>query len=211
MLLEAAEQAGIAPIRSPHLHAFAYLADVLSPISEISPFDGKIYKSPGGPRYPDMQLELDRLVVMGLVQVRELHFENRADHGARISGSYGLNFGREGLKEILGALGAGDAEEAIVPSDRDLHVYLVNLAGALATLPGNQIDAASDVDVTYQNRAGLYNVVDFAEWVEDTWEANPSWQVAERFEVFIPEASELQSDEKLYLYATYLEKFINEQ
>ena len=31
LLLEAAERAGIAPLPSPRLHAFAYLADVLSP------------------------------------------------------------------------------------------------------------------------------------------------------------------------------------
>ena len=49
LLLDAAEQVGIAPLPSARLHAFAYLADVLSPVWKLVPFDGKIYKSDGGP------------------------------------------------------------------------------------------------------------------------------------------------------------------
>ncbi len=91
LLLDAAEQVGIAPLPSARLHAFAYLADVLSPVWNLVPFDGKVYKSDGGPRYPDLQDEVDSLVVLGLVQVRDLSYELR-DDGARIVGSYGLNF-----------------------------------------------------------------------------------------------------------------------
>ena len=72
-----------------------------------------------------------------------------------------------------------------------MHAYLVELAGALATLPDDEIESATGVDVTYRARAELHNVVDFAEWVEDEWEANPSWQAAERFEAFLPEASRM--------------------
>ena len=92
LLLDAAERVSITPMASAHLHAFAYLADVLSPVWELQPFDGKIYKSEGGPHYPDLQEELDSLVVMGLIEVRDLHYQIRADNGARIAGSYGLNF-----------------------------------------------------------------------------------------------------------------------
>ena len=48
LLLDAAEQTGIAPLPSARLHAFAYLADVLSPVWKLLPFDGKVYKSEGG-------------------------------------------------------------------------------------------------------------------------------------------------------------------
>ena len=203
LLLDAAEQVGIAPLRSARLHAFAYLADVLSPVWDLIPFDGKVYKADGGPRYPDLQDEIDNLVVLGLLQVRDLVYERRAD-GARIVGSYGLNFGSEHLDSILGALGARSANEAIDPSDRNHHAYLVELAGALATLPDDEIESATNVDVTYRARAGLHNVVDFAEWVDNQWIANPSWRVAERFQEFLPPGSTILAGEKLYLYAAYL-------
>lgn len=204
LLLDAAEQAGIAPLASVRLHAFAYLADVLSPVWMLVPFDGKVYKSEGGPRYPDLQGEIDSLVVLGLVQASNLVYEQRSGGGARISASYGLNFGSEHLETIFRVLGARSEEEAIDPEDCNLHAYLVELAGALATLPDDEIESATGVDVTYRARAELHNVVDFAEWVEDEWEANPSWQAAERFEAFLPEASRMLSGEKLYLYAAYL-------
>ena len=204
LLLDAAEQAGIAPLRSARLHAFAYLADVLSPVWKLVPFEGKVYKSAGGPRYPDLQDEIDSLVVLGLIQTRDLVYEPRAGGGARISGSYGLTFASKHLESILRALGARSVEEAIDPEDRKLHAYLVELAGALATLPDDEIESATGVDVTYRARAELNNVVDFAEWVDDKWEANPSWRAAERFEAFLPAESKMLSGEKLYLYAAYL-------
>ena len=204
MLLDAAEQAGLAPLPSARLHAFAYLADVLSPVWKLVPFDGKIYKAAGGPRYPDLQDELDSLVVLGLIQIRELAYEARTGGGARIVGLYGLNFASRHLETICRALGARATEDAIDPEDHNLHAYLVELASALATLPDDEIESATAVDVTYRARAELHNVVDFAEWVDDAWEANPSWRAAERFQAFLPEESKMLSGEKLYLYAAYL-------
>jgi len=203
LLLDAAEQVGISPLPSARLHAFAYLADVLSPVWNLVPFDGKVYKADGGPRYPDLQDELDSLVVLGLIQIRDLVYEQSGD-GARIVGSYGLDFGSDHLESILRALGARSAQEAIDPKDRDLHSYLVALAGALATLPDDEIESATNVDVTYRARAELHDVVDFAEWVDDVRAANPSWRVAERFQAFLPSGSTILAGEKLYLYATYL-------
>ena len=130
---------------SARVHAFAYLADVLSPVWKLIPFDGKIYKSEGGPHYPDLQEELDSLVVLGLVQAENLTYEPRPDGGARIAGSYGLNFASEYLESIVRALGARSAEEALDPADHDLHAYLVELAGALATLPDDEIESATNV------------------------------------------------------------------
>ena len=204
LLLDAAEQVGIAPLPSARLHAFAYLADVLSPVWDLVPFDGKVYKSDGAPRYPELQDEIDSLVVLGLLQARDLAYEPRADGGARIAGSYGLNFESDHLESVVRALGARSEEEAIDPADRNLHAYLVELAGALATLPDDEIESASHVDVTYRARANLHNVVDFAEWVDDKWTANPSWRAAERFKEFLPTESKMLSGEKLYLYAAYL-------
>ena len=202
LLLDAAEQVGITPLPSPQLHAFAYLADVLSPVWNLVPFDGKIYKAEGGPHYPDLQNELDCLVVQGLVQVSNLRYDT-TDRGARIAGSYALNFSSKYLERILGALGARTPEIAIDPDDRNLHTFLVELAGALATLPEDQIETAVAIDVTYRAEENLHNVVDFAEWTNQTT-GNLSWRTVERFHAFLPEESRILPGEKLYLYAAYL-------
>lgn len=204
LLLDAAERAGIAPLPSAKLHAFAYLADVLSRVWDLVPFDGKVYKSEGGPRYPDLQDEIDNLAVLGLIQVTDLGYESRVDGGARITGSYGLNFASEHLESILRALGTRSAEDAIDPADCDSYAYLVELAGALATLPDDEIELATNVDVTYRVGADVHNVVDFAEWVDDERTANPTWRAVERFQTFLPAGFNMLSGEKLYLYATYL-------
>lgn len=209
LLLEAIERVGISPMPSSRLHAFAYLADVLSPVWDLTPFDGKIYKSDGGPHYPDLQNELDYLAAMGLVQVGNLRYVRHGDGGSRIAADYALNFSSSHTTTILDALGAGPITAAIDPSDCERHTFLVELASALATLPDDQIDIAAGADVTYLTKAGLHNIVDFAEWTKNHWEANPSWQTAERFHVFLPEDSSLLPGEKLYLYAAYLGKMIN--
>ena len=209
LLLDAAERAGIAPLLSARLHAFAYFADVLSPVWGLVPFDGKIYKSEGGPHYPDLQDTLDYLVVLGLIQVGDLRYVPISEKGARVVGAYALNFESEHLEPIFSALGARGPEQAIDPNDHNLHEFLVELAGALATLPDDQIEFAAGVDVTYQTEKELHNIVDFAEWVEDRKAANPSWRAAERFRTFLPQEARLLPGEKLYLYAAYLGRAIN--
>ena len=209
LLLDAAERAGIAPLASGKLHAFAYLADVLSPVWDLIPFDGKIYKSEGEPHYPDLQVELDRMVALGLLQISNLRYVERGDEGARIEGCYSLNFSSAQLPPLLEALGAGKPGQAIDRSDVNVHAFLVELAGALATLPDDQIDVAAGVDVTFGVAENLNNVIDFAEWVEDRWQANSSWRAAERFREFLPESTNLSPGEKLYLYANYLGRAIH--
>lgn len=204
LILDAAERAAVTPLASPRLHAFAYLSDVLSPVWDLPAFDGKILKIDGGPHYPDLQEELDHLVVLGLVEVSDLVFVGRGENGARLEGNYALNFASSFLTPLLAGLGAGGEDEAIDPDDRRVHRFMVELAGALATLPNDEIDIAASVDVTYRSVNSLNNIVDFAEWADDTWKANPSWQASERFEAFLPSDAELSPGEKLYLYATYL-------
>ena len=67
-----AEHAAISPLRTRRLHAFAYLADVLSPVWDMPAFDGKVLKIEGGPHYPDLQREVDRLAILGLINISEV-------------------------------------------------------------------------------------------------------------------------------------------
>ena len=55
-------------------------------------------------------------------------------------------------------------KDAIDPEDCNLHAFLVELAGALATLPDDEIESATGVDVTY--RAGADSSI--------MWSTSPS-------------------------------------
>jgi len=209
-LLDAAERAGITPISAARFHAFAYLADVLSPVWNLLPFDGKILKIEGGPHYPELQDELDRLVVLGLVEIKNLRYVDRAHEGARIDGIYALRFDSQHLQNILSFLGLRKGSEAFDPNDLDIQAFLVELAGALATVPDDEIDVAATVDATYADkRIATSNIVDFASWTEEPHDANLSARVTERFKSFLPQGALLSPGEKIYVYASYLSRRIH--
>ena len=207
LLLDAAERAAIKPLAGARLHAFAYLADVLSPVWGLPPFDGSVLKLEGGPHYPDIQNELDRLVVQGLVEVEQLRYLERPGGGARIDGNYSLNFASEHLLPILAALGAENAEDAFDLRDNTAHRFLIDLATALSTLPNDEIDVAASVDATYDNQLiDTSNIVDFEPTPIEADNRNPSVAVTRRFQHFFPDDARLSVGERLYLYAAYLGK-----
>jgi len=204
-LLDAAERVGISPMRAERLHAFAYLADVLSPVWHLPAFDGKILKIEGGPHYPDFQREIDRLVVAGLLEISEISYLARPDEGARIDGLYALNFQSPFLQQILAALGARESELALDPRDCEVQAFLVDLAGALATVPDDEIGAAATLDATYADeRFTPSSVIDFGEWSTDIHVDNLSLRTVDQFNKFLPQSANLPSGEKLYLYASFL-------
>lgn len=209
VLLSALERAGIAPVSMARLHAFAYLADVLSPVWGFVPYDGAILKVKDGPHYADLQQELDRLVILGLVTVLDLNYKSTGENGARIDGRYQLRFESKHLRNILSQLGALPNSDPLDPRDTERSRYLIELAGALATLPDDEIDTAAKFDATYADESLSYsNIVelrsDFSKGSE-----NRSVLVTERFKDFLPEQSSLSPGEKVYLYASYLNKKIH--
>ena len=208
-LLDAAERAGVAPLDTYKLHALAYLADVLSPVWELPAFDGVILKAIGGPFYRDLQKEIDRLVAMGLVEISDLKYEERSRNGARILGRYSLRFASSHLEHLLAAIGGRAESDAIDPKDYKFHSFLVELAGALARLPDDEIDKAASVDVTYSDpRIAANNLVEF-DAIGDEGKRNLSVVTAKRFNAFVPEGVNLSSGEQVYLYASYLGKRIH--
>lgn len=201
LLVHAAERAGVAPIETERLHALAYLADILSPVWGLAALDKFVLKEVGGPYYPELQREADRLVVLGLLEVSSIEYVDRPQEGARIVGKYGLRFASEHLDALLDALGARDAKAALDPADVEIHKYLTELAGALARLPHDEIDKAAAVDVTYSNSdIDTNNLV----YVTPVAGQNASVMTTGRFADFLPSGAHLTSGEKLYLYATYL-------
>jgi hypothetical protein len=202
LLLDAAERAGVAPLSTARLHAFAYLADVLSPVWDLPVFDSVVLKEIGGPYYTSLQREADRLVVAGLLEVSELRYDDRPRDGARIFGLYGLRFGSEHLERILAALGARDPRQALDAKDVRIHEFLVELAGALARLQDDEIDHVASVDATYADHSIFENNLVYLNG--EMGAPNLSVATAERFNEFLPEGVNFSPGEKLYLYATYL-------
>lgn len=209
-MLDAAEHVAISPLRTRRLHAFAYLADVLSPVWNMPAFDGKVLKIEGGPHYPDLQREVDRLAILGLINISDVKYVSRPDGGARIDALYSLNLDSPMIPAILGALGARGRNAALDPRDSDMCNYLLDLAGALATVPEEEIEKAAAVDATYSDRrVDLSNIIDFGRWSSDIHVDNLSLRTVERFRQFLPDDASLGSGEKLYLYASFLGRRVN--
>jgi len=201
LLLDAAERAAVAPLSTDRLHTLAFLADVLSPVWNLSAFDQVVLKSSGGPFFPDLQREMDRLVAAGLLEVTKIRYVTRPNEGARIEGCYGLRFGSPHLEALLARLGARGESDALDPNDFKVHAFLVELAGAIARLSADELDRAAAADVTYSDRQIDNNNLIY---MTSPSRSSRSADTAERFATFMPQGANLSPGEKLYLYATYL-------
>lgn len=199
MLLDAADYAVISPIATTRLHAFAFLADVLSPIYNLSALTGRILKRRVGPYFPDLQWELDRLVGLGLVEVSELDPVVEVSH-AYLDASFSLR--REAAAPILNIV----HEDAAFATLRD---FFRELAGALGTVPDNDLDATTQADVTWET-GHTGTVIDYAEWRG----RNYSELSAERIEELAKErfgklGLQLSPGAKVKLYVQYLRRSAN--
>ncbi|HEV2598453.1 hypothetical protein [Sphingopyxis sp.] len=195
-LLIAAENAALAPISIDKLHAFAFLADVLSPVWGLRPFEDRIGRTGRPPYYPDLQAQLDLLVGMGLVEPSELAYRIEGDGEQRIArffASYALRIGSEYLTNIEAGL-AND------PQSTKEQIFLDALAEALASLPDDEIAKAASMDLVYQ-RSGP----DTEDYVDLDRRAGPSRtaQAIASFDQAFP-GTKLSPARRLYMYANYL-------
>lgn len=199
MLLDAADYAVIAPISTARLHAFAFLADVLSPIYELSALTRRIMKRRVGPYFPDLQWELDRLVGLGLADVSSLSTVVDASQ-AYIDASFQLN--RLLAQPILDIV----QEDAAFATLRD---FLRELVGALSGVPDDDLDATTQADVTWDSgHAGT--VIDYAEWRA----RNYSQLTADRIDELTRErfgraGISLSPGAKVNLYVQYLRRAVH--
>lgn len=194
VLLKAAAEALLAPIRVVPFHAFAYLANVLAPVWDMPALDGKILKRKGGPFYPDLQRDLDRMVGKGMVVVRGVHHVRGPDARWRVEGSYSLN--RQMSQAALNYL-LGRRDEGRVAS------FVQELAYALSALSESELDRALVEDATYSDPSfSEDNVLDFGEWSR----RNPSANAAAYFDHFLPRGTKATPGERLHLYVRHLHR-----
>ena len=194
MLLDGAERAGIAPIRLHRLHTYAYLSNVLAPVWNAQVFDGRVLKRRGGPFYPALQHDLDRLVGLGLVLIGNLGHITDRDGRWQLDATFSLNH------EL-----AGDALEVISKFQYEVEIrsFLIEVAYAVSALSDSDFDRLSNEDPTYSDSNVSYdNVIDFAEWRKLNYSANAARHFASVSEEATP-------GELLHLYVRHLSRRIS--
>ena len=194
VLLDAAGHAGVVPMPILQFHAFAYLANLLAPVWSMSPLDGKVLKRQGGPFYPNLQQDLDRLVGLGLVVISDVSHICDTFGAWRLDGKYQLQ--RELSKGALRFLQRQPEDRAFVEFSREL-------AYALSSLEEGELERALMEDATYANPdSSTENVIDFGEWQRK----NPSLEAIKYFDHFLPSSTATTPGEKLHLYVRHLRR-----
>lgn len=199
MLLDAADYAVIAPISTSRLHAFAFLADVLSPIYDLTSFAGHILKRRVGPYFPELQWELDRLVGFGMVDMLTLT-PTIEETIAFVEAEFSLN--RASAANVLTQV--YDQHEFV-----RLREFFRELASALGQVPEKDLEATTQADVTWDTgHAGA--IIDYAEWKL----RNYSQLSAERLEHLAGKQVgvsriDLSPGAKVNLYVRYLRRAAN--
>ncbi|TNJ34292.1 hypothetical protein [Arenimonas terrae] len=188
-LLDALARSGVVPSPARALHELAYLANVLSPVFDLQPFDAALLKRSAGPYYPGLQAALDHLVGRGLVDALDLTYEiDDTDGRYRVHARYRLR-----------RLAADPVLDALRQFRRDETHFLSELAAAYAGLSDEAMGVATQWDARYADAdVDVNDVIDFGEWASSAKNFSRNAAMA-----FAPERT-LMPAERLYLYLDYL-------
>jgi hypothetical protein len=193
-LLEAAERAALTPIEIRKFHSFAYLADILSPIWHLEPFEARLAKTGRSPYFPDLQHEIDTLVAMGLVEVSNLKYLRNPRDEVLFTVRFALRFESKHLDAIFEEL----TEE---PDNENEREYLAQLANALGTLGDDDIEAAATEDATYSDpQISTQDYIELNEAVDPT---SRTQTAIAAFDTLFPD-TQLPPPRRLFMYAHYL-------
>lgn len=196
LLLDGAERAALTPMPSQQLHRMVYLANCLSPLYDVPIAEGEILKYKRGPIYADLQWDLDRMAVMGLVELSNLRHVRETDGDVWFYADYALSM--DGAALIERAL-------AVSESARRRHAFYIEVAGAYAALSEDARDDAALEDANYRHPdARLNTLIDFS-----ARSANFAVRAAESFAEFNPPDLSLSDRSKLHLYFRYLNRMVD--
>jgi hypothetical protein len=189
MLLDALARAGLVPTGARALHELAYLANVLSPVFDLAPFDAKLLKRASGPYYPELQLAIDRLVGRGLVDALNVEYRFLPeDKRYRVVAKYRL---RRPLVQV-----ALDRHEQVFPEEA---VFLHELAAAYSVLSDDKLGRAALQDARYADTSvDVSEVIDFGEY------ASPAKNFSRNAALTFAAGRQLEPAERLYLYLDHL-------
>lgn len=193
MLLEAARLSGMNPLPAEILHNLAYFSNLLAPLWQLKPLDGKVLRLKRGPYYPDLQRQIDHLVATGLVTLSNLRYEQLPDSGHwQVLADYRLDTSR--AEPVLHCISSWEKEQSEFSFIRELML-------SISSLSDLQLKAVEIDDATYSsNVIGYGNVIDFGEWKND----NPSVDAAEYFQKIMPGNIYLSRSNKLNFFISHL-------
>ena len=184
-LLDALARAGLVPTPARAMHELAYLANVLSPVFDLAPFDAKLLKRVTGPYYPELQLAIDRLVGRGLVDAMKVEYRYLAeDKRYCVLAQYRLC--RPLVQAALDCHGQVFAQEA---------QFLHELAAAYSVLSDDKLGHAALQDARYADiSVDVSEVIDFGEY------DNPAKNFSRNAAMTFAAGRCLEPAERLYLY-----------
>ncbi len=193
MILASAREAAIDPMPAEALHKLAYFSNLLAPLWNAPPLDGKILRLKRGPYYPDLQRQVDILVAMGVIRLNNLRYKKIEDQDTwHILADYSLDI--EASNPILNCILEWEEE-------RNIYSFIRELVMAFSMMSDDDIGRAETQDATYSSSASGYgNVIDFGEWQID----NPSVNAAEYFQRLVPDKIYLSRSNKLKLFVDHL-------
>jgi hypothetical protein len=196
LMLAALERAGVSPVEINQLHAFAFFANVLSPLWNLDPLQGSVLKRKDGPYYRELQYALDELIGTGAVDVIALDYRIVED-GARLAATVRIALQR--VDSVLTVV-------KCMPDEMATAEFLGELAFIFAEIEPARAEDAVGADATYNApSAATDRVVDFAEY-RTPREADYSVRAAQRLQAYAPEGVTLNQAEELVLYMRLMKR-----
>lgn len=197
LLLLSLERAGISPVSSRDLHAFAYLANVLSPVWNVDPIEESVLKDTDGPHSSVLEREIDHCVGAGLIDVQRIDVDEENDN--KLSAWFVLP--GKVTTDVL------EFTEAFFDEVTHLE-FLSELAFSFAEINSERRDDAALVDASWSDpEVANGRIIPFADVVSGYRSAAAT--AADAFQDYAPKGVILNKAEKLVLYMRLLKRRAN--
>lgn len=190
-LARACEKTGLHPFSLHTFHRLIYFANCLAEVYEYAPPSQLVMKQKWGPYYPNAQMDLDRLVIMGLIDISRLRWERSEGRTAKLADFL--------ITETGFALCGQLARDATWFAEAE--AFLFDVCSAYAAILDERADQAAEEDLTYaQKGIPIGSVIIFSEA-----RRNPSARGARSFEQAAPVLAMPNRQQQLRLYMKFLE------
>ncbi len=189
-LMHELDRSSVREVTLPLLHSLWYLANVLTPLWRIKPFDAAVLKTERQPYFPMLQRDVDALVGMGMLRVTQFTSVSR---GARLQGCFALHYKfSDPVIEMM----------QTIPEEQELLEYLGEVVQAFERLSYEEQVEGSGEDASYSDPGVDYgNVVDLGEWLERGG-ATPTADVLDRIDAVA--GRDLLPVERMEIYVDHL-------
>lgn len=191
-IFDALDRSGVRPVPANLLHAIWYFTNALAPAWRIKPFDTALLKTQRQPYFPNLQVDLDNLVGMGVLIVTTL--APQVSQG-RLQAKFALN--RRFADRILSTMWEIEEEANIL-------LFLDEVVQASNRLGDAEKGMALTKDATYGDPGvDNGNVIDLGEWLKAD-QMTPTADVLQRISRI--SEREMKPAELMDIYVDHLER-----